>query len=561
MSHLPLLSVVNFLPLAGALFILVIRGDRETRARGARATALAATIANLAVAIFIWSRFDGSTASFQFVEQAAWLGNGISYRVGIDGISLLFVVLTAVLMPFCILASWKSITERVPEYMIAFLLLETMMIGVFTSLNLVLFYVFFEGGLVPMFLIIGIWGGNRRVYASFKFFLYTLLGSLLMLLAILSIYVQTGTSDIDVLIRTAHFSVAMQTWLWLAFFASFAVKMPMWPVHTWLPDAHVEAPTAGSVILAGILLKMGGYGFLRFSLPMLPNASEAFAPLVFVLSVVAVIYTSLVALAQEDMKKLIAYSSVAHMGFVTMGIFSLTQQGIDGGIFQMLSHGIISGALFLCVGVVYDRMHTREIGAYGGLVERMPVYAACFMVFTLANMGLPGTSGFIGEFLTMLGTFQVNTWVVIFAATGTILSAGYMLWLYGRIIFGALVKPALLAIQDLSVREIAIFAPLVALTIAFGVYPKPIFDVTSVSVANLVEQHKLAMRYGSQEKVAREDAEARRSTPRLRVRTVSKNGAPEARNNSSGSYLVLANLRASASPRAILPLQLSGGGQ
>jgi NADH-quinone oxidoreductase subunit M len=370
--------------------------------------------------------------------------------------------------------------------------------------------------------------------------------------------VQTGTSDIDVLIHTAHFSVAMQTWLWLAFFASFAVKMPMWPVHTWLPDAHVEAPTAGSVILAGILLKMGGYGFLRISLPMLPNASEAFAPLVFVLSVVAVIYTSLVALAQEDMKKLIAYSSVAHMGLVTMGIFSLTQQGIDGGIFQMLSHGIISGALFLCVGVVYDRMHTREIGAYGGLVERMPVYAVCFMVFTLANMGLPGTSGFIGEFLTMLGTFQVNTWVVIFAATGTILSAGYMLWLYGRIIFGALVKPALMVIQDLSAREIAIFAPLVALTIAFGVYPKPIFDVTSVSVANLVEQHKLAMRYGSQEKVARGDAEARR---RLRVRTVSKNGAPEARNNSSGSYLVLANLRASASSRAILPLQLSGGRQ
>jgi len=493
MSHLPLLSVVNFLPLAGALFILATRGARETQARRARATALATTVANLAVAIFIWSRFDGSTASFQFVEQAAWLGNGISYRVGVDGISLLFVVLTAGLMPFCVLASWKSVTERVPEYMIAFLLLETMMIGVFTSLNLVLFYVFFEGGLVPMFLIIGIWGGNRRVYASFKFFLYTLLGSLLMLLAILSIYLQTGTSDIDVLIRTAHFSVAMQTWLWFAFFASFAVKMPMWPVHTWLPDAHVEAPTAGSVILAGILLKMGGYGFLRFSLPMLPNASEAFAPLVFVLSVVAVIYTSLVALAQEDMKKLIAYSSVAHMGLVTMGIFSLTQQGIDGGIFQMLSHGIISGALFLCVGVVYDRMHTREIGAYGGLVERMPLYAVCFMVFTLANMGLPGTSGFIGEFLTMLGTFQVNTWVVIFAATGTILSAGYMLWLYGRIIFGALVKPALLAIQDLSVREIAILAPLVALTIAFGVYPKPIFDVTSVSVANLVAQHKLAM--------------------------------------------------------------------
>ncbi|MGH6877305.1 MAG: NADH-quinone oxidoreductase subunit M, partial [Rhizomicrobium sp.] len=409
MSHVPLLSIANFLPLVGALFILVARGSTESMARTARALALATTIADLVVALIVWARFDGSTSAFQFVEQTAWLGNGIAYRVGVDGISMLFVVLTAGLMPFCILASWKSVTERVPEYMIAFLLLETMMIGVFTSLNLVLFYVFFEGGLIPMFLIIGIWGGKRRVYASFKFFLYTLLGSLLMLLAILSIYLQTGTTDIETLLHTAHFSVPMQTWLWLAFFASFAVKMPMWPVHTWLPDAHVEAPTAGSVILAGILLKMGGYGFLRFSLPMLPNASEMFAPLIFALSVVAVIYTSLVALVQQDMKKLIAYSSVAHMGLVTMGIFSLTQQGIDGGIFQMLSHGIVSGALFLCVGVVYDRMHTREIAAYAGLVERMPVYAACFMVFALANMGLPGTSGFVGEFLTMLGTFQVNT--------------------------------------------------------------------------------------------------------------------------------------------------------
>ena len=492
MSHLPLLSIVNFLPLAGALVILAIRGDTETWARNARAIALVTTAVNLIVALVIWARFDGSTAAFQFVEQAAWLGRGITYRVGVDGISILFVVLTAGLMPFCILASWK-LGERVPEYMIAFLLLETMMIGVFTSLNLVLFYVFFEGGLVPMFLIIGIWGGKRRVYASFKFFLYTLLGSLLMLLAILSMYLQTGTTDIEVLLRTAHFSPAMQTWLWLAFFASFAVKMPMWPVHTWLPDAHVEAPTAGSVILAAILLKMGGYGFLRFSLPMLPNASLTFAPLVFALSVVAVIYTSLVALAQEDMKKLIAYSSVAHMGLVTMGIFSLTQQGIDGGIFQMLSHGIISGALFLCVGVVYDRMHTREIAAYGGLVERMPVYAACFMVFTLANMGLPGTSGFIGEFLTMLGTFQVNTWVVIFAATGVILSAAYMLYLYGRVIFGALVKPALMTIQDLSAREIAILTPLVAFTIILGVDPKIVFNATSASVAHLVAQEKNAL--------------------------------------------------------------------
>ncbi|HEY2446964.1 MAG TPA: NADH-quinone oxidoreductase subunit M, partial [Rhizomicrobium sp.] len=426
---------------------------------------------------------------------------------------------------------------------------------------LVLFYVFFEGGLVPMFLIIGIWGGTRRVYASFKFFLYTLLGSLLMLLAILSMYIETGTTDIDVLLRTAHFSVAMQTWLWLAFFASFAVKMPMWPVHTWLPDAHVEAPTAGSVILAGILLKMGGYGFLRFSVPMLPNASESFAPFIFALSVIAVIYTSLVALAQEDMKKLIAYSSVAHMGLVTMGIFSLTQQGIDGGIFQMLSHGIISGALFLCVGVVYDRMHTRQIAAYGGLVERMPLYAACFMVFTLANMGLPGTTGFIGEFLTMLGTFQVNTWVVIFAATGVILSAAYMLWLYGRIMFGALVKPALMTIGDLSAREIAILAPLVALTIAFGVYPKPIFDVTSVSVANLVAQHRLAMQYRPQEWMARGDAETRRKTPELRIRTVVESGGPTTLSNSFANNLVPANFRVSASPRANLRVQHSGATQ
>jgi NADH-quinone oxidoreductase subunit M len=493
MSHVPLLSIANFLPLLGALFIPFVRGNKESLAQTARVVALATTVANLIVALIIWARFDATTSAFQFVEEAAWLGNGITYRVGVDGISMLFVVLTAGLMPFCILASWKSVKERVPEYMIAFLLLETMMIGVFTSLNLVLFYVFFEGGLVPMFLIIGIWGGQRRVYASFKFFLYTLLGSLLMLLAILSMYFQTGTTDIETLIRTAHFSPAMQTWLWLAFFASFAVKMPMWPVHTWLPDAHVEAPTAGSVILAGILLKMGGYGFLRFSLPMLPNASEMFAPMIFVLSVVAVIYTSLVALAQEDMKKLIAYSSVAHMGLVTMGIFSLTQQGIDGSIFQMLSHGIVSGALFLCVGVVYDRLHTREISAYGGLVERMPVYAVCFMVFALANMGLPGTSGFVGEFLTMLGAFQVNTWVVIFAATGLILSAAYMLYLYGRVMFGALVKPALKVMQDLSAREIAILAPLVAFTIILGVYPRIITDVTSVSVANLVAQHRTAM--------------------------------------------------------------------
>ncbi|CAN7665029.1 NADH-quinone oxidoreductase subunit M [Mesorhizobium amorphae] len=485
MTAVPILSLVTFLPLVGVLLILFINDDSENARRNIRAIALWTTSITFIVSLFIWTGFDNSQAGFQFVEKFAWLDSGISYHLGVDGISMLFVILTTFLMPLCILASWESIEKRVKAYMIAFLLLETLMIGVFCALDIVLFYVFFEAGLIPMFIIIGVWGGKRRVYASFKFFLYTLAGSVLMLLAIMAMFFQSGTTDIPTLL-THNFPASMQTWLWLAFFASFAVKMPMWPVHTWLPDAHVEAPTAGSVILAAILLKMGGYGFLRFSLPMFPLASEMFAPLVFTLSVVAIIYTSLVALMQEDMKKLIAYSSVAHMGFVTMGIFAMNQEGVQGAIFQMLSHGLVSGALFLCVGVIYDRMHTRDIDAYGGLVNNMPKYATVFMVFTMANVGLPGTSGFVGEFLTMLGVFRVNTWVAFFAATGVVLSAAYALWLYRRVIFGALTKESLKGLLDLSPREKAIIYPLVVLVIFFGVYPAPVFDATAESVKALV---------------------------------------------------------------------------
>ncbi|MGE3831215.1 MAG: NADH-quinone oxidoreductase subunit M [Parvibaculaceae bacterium] len=485
MTGWPILSVVTFLPLVGAAFILVIRGEDEVALRNMRWAALWTTIVTFALSLLIWIYFDPRNPDFQFVEKHDWLAGLATYHMGVDGISMLFVILTTFLMPICILASW-GVTKRVREYMVAFLVLETLMIGVFCALDLVLFYLFFEGGLIPMFLIIGIWGGVRRVYASFKFFLYTLLGSVLMLLAIIAMYWHSGTTDIAVLLKSADFPAAMQTWLWLAFFASFAVKMPMWPVHTWLPDAHVEAPTAGSVILAAILLKMGGYGFLRFSVPMFPTASEQFAPLVFALSVVAIIYTSLVALMQEDMKKLIAYSSVAHMGFVTMGIFTMTRQGIDGALFQMISHGLVSGALFLCVGVVYDRMHTREIAAYGGLVNRMPLYAFTFMVFTMANVGLPGTSGFIGEFLTLLGAFGTNTWVAFFATSGVILSACYALWLYRKVVFGELEKPSLKYITDMTPREAVALVPLILLTIFFGVYPSPILDIFGASVEGLM---------------------------------------------------------------------------
>jgi NADH-quinone oxidoreductase subunit M len=487
----PILSTVTFLPLFGAFLIGALRGRDDSAFRNARFIALWATLVVFAVTLMLWRDFDPSSAQFQFVEQRAWLGIS-HFHMGVDGISLPFVLLTAFLMPLCIVASWASITQRVKEYMIAFLVLETLMLGVFTSLDLMLFYLFFEGGLIPMFLIIGVWGGPRRVYASFKFFLYTLAGSLLMLLAIMAIYWQAGSTDIPVLL-TYGFPPSMQVWLWFAFLASFAVKLPMWPMHTWLPDAHVEAPTAGSVILAGILLKMGGYGFLRFSIPMFPLASEAYAPLIFVLSVVAIIYTSLVALAQEDVKKLIAYSSVAHMGFVTIGVFTLTIQGLQGGVFQMLSHGIVSAALFLCVGVIYDRMHTREITAYGGLADRMPLYAFCFMVFTLANVGLPGTSGFIGEFLSLLGAFRINTWVAVLATFGIILSAAYALYLYGRLIFGKLEKGSLRLIQDLTWREVVVMTPLVALTILFGVYPAPILEASAVSLDALMKNYQAAL--------------------------------------------------------------------
>ncbi len=491
MTSWPILSVVTFLPLLGALFIAFLNED-EDGVQNARWVALWTTLITFAVSLILLWRFDPSSADFQFVEKRPWLGGAITYAMGVDGISLPFVILTTALLPICIVASWTAIQRRVREYMIAFLVLETLMVGTFCALDLVLFYLFFEGGLIPMFLIIGVWGGPRRVYASFKFFLYTFLGSVLMLLAIMAMYWSAGTTDIPTLLHHA-FPRNLQTWAWFAFLASFAVKMPMWPVHTWLPDAHVEAPTAGSVILAAILLKMGGYGFLRFSVPMFPEASHDLAPLIYALSVVAIVYTSLVALVQEDMKKLIAYSSVAHMGFVTMGIFAMTAQGVAGGIFQMISHGIVSAALFLCVGVVYDRMHTREIAAYGGLANRMPVYAFAFMLFTMANVGLPGTSGFVGEFLSLIGTFRVNTWVATLATLGTILSAGYALWLYRKIIFGRLEKPSLFNIRDMGWREAVVFAPLIILTIVLGVYPKPVLDLSAASVAQLMDNYQHAL--------------------------------------------------------------------
>ena len=498
MAQFPILSLITFLPLVGAFAILVIRGDARVVARNARATALWVSLIVFALSLLLWIEFDRGTAAFQFVEKAAWIPSfGVSYHMGVDGISVFFVLLSTFLTPICVLASWDAVRDRVREYMIAFLVLETLMVGMFCALDFVLFYVFFEGVLIPMFLIIGVWGGPRRVYAAFKFFLFTLTGSVLMLIAILVIFWEADTTDITRLLRAA-LDPDLQLWLWLAFFASFAVKVPMWPVHTWLPDAHVEAPTAGSVILAGVLLKMGAYGFLRFSVPMLPLATDFFTPMIYALSLVAIIYTSLVALAQEDMKKLIAYSSVAHMGFVTIGIFTLTHQGVQGAVAQMLSHGFVSAALFLCVGVVYDRVHSRDIASYGGLVERMPRYAVVFMVFMLASVGLPGTSGFVGEFLVLVGAFQVNTWVALLATTGIVLGAAYMLYLYRRVILGRLEKEHLKSILDLNAREILVFAPLVAATIWMGVWPAPFLDVMEVSVANLVEQHRAALEAAGQ---------------------------------------------------------------
>ena len=498
-----LLSIITFLPAIAALILaLFLRGTDEAAQRNAKMLALIATTATFVISLVLLAQFDPANTGFQFVEDRPWIA-GLNYKMGVDGISILFVMLTTFLMPITILSCW-GVSTRVKEYMIAFLMLETLMLGVFCALDLVLFYLFFEAGLIPMFLIIGIWGGALRIYAAFKFFLYTFLGSVLMLVAMIAMYFAAGTTDIPTLMAFDFSSEpiavlgltitgGLQTLLFLAFFASFAVKMPMWPVHTWLPDAHVQAPTAGSVVLAVILLKMGGYGFLRFSLPMFPVGSDVMTPAVFWMSAIAIVYTSLVALAQSDMKKLIAYSSVAHMGYVTIGIFAANQQGVDGAIFQMLSHGFISGALFLCVGVIYDRMHTREIDAYGGLVNRMPAYALVFLFFTMANVGLPGTSGFVGEFLVLIGIFQVNTWVAAVATSGVILSAAYALWLYRRVALGALVKEGLATITDMSRRERAIFAPLIVMTLLLGVYPALVTDIIGPSVAQLVADYNAAL--------------------------------------------------------------------
>ena len=487
--NFPILSFIIFFPLIGALFILFIKNNPENNNLNARYVAIFTSFTNFALTIYLWFLFDNLSSDFQFVENREWLRGYVNFKLGIDGISIFFVLLTALIIPICVLSVISSIKSRLKEFLVTLLVLETLMIGVFCSLDLVIFYLFFEGGLIPMFLIIGIWGGPKRVYSAFKFFLFTLLGSVLMLVAIISIYWIAGTTDV-IRLLDGRIPQEFQYLLWLAFFSSFAVKLPMWPVHTWLPDAHVEAPTAGSVILAAILLKMAGYGFIRFSLGLFPVASDYFTPLIFVLSIIAIIYTSLVALMQDDMKKLIAYSSVAHMGFVTIGIFSLTKQGLEGSIIQMMSHGLISAALFLCVGVVYDRHHSRMISSYGGLVNIMPKYALVFMIFTLAALGLPGTSGFVGEFLVLAGVLQKNILVAVLASFGVILVAAYMLWLYRRVIFGKITNPEIKEITDLNKAEIYIFASLVFLILFFGVYPKPLFNTIDISISNLINNYQ-----------------------------------------------------------------------
>ncbi|MFN7176899.1 MAG: NADH-quinone oxidoreductase subunit M [Thermaurantiacus sp.] len=486
-----MLSAMILLPLVAAMVLLLLPGDEAARATRARWIALGTTLALFVGGLLLWSRFDTSTAAFQFTERAEVFGGVFSWHLGIDGISLVLILLSVFLMPLCILASWASIKARVPEYMAAFLAMESLMIGVFSALDIFLFYIFFEGGLIPMYLIIGIWGGARRIYASYKFFLFTLLGSILMLLAMLWMAQDAGTTDIPVLM--AHdFAPQVQTWLWLAFFASFAVKMPMWPVHTWLPDAHVEAPTAGSMILAGVLLKMGGYGFIRFSLPMFPQASVDLMWLVFALSVVAMIYTSLVALAQQDMKKLIAYSSVAHMAFVTAGLFAFNTQGIEGAMVVMLSHGIVSAALFYCVGVIYDRMHTRDIDRYGGVASNMPRYAVFFMLFTMASVALPGTSGFVGEFLTLAGMFRTSTWLALLMTTGVVLGATYMLWLYARVAFGDIRSDDVRAMPDVHPREVAVLAPMALVVLWIGIAPGMVMEPLRAPVASLIARLETA---------------------------------------------------------------------
>jgi len=492
--NFPILSAIIFIPLIGALFILVTAGEQKTVVKRSRYVAIFSSLANFFLSIFLWYSFDASTSEFQFVEERNWMEGFINFQLGIDGISILFILLTTFIAPICIFSGIHSIKFKIKEFLIAILVMETLMLGVFCSLDLVIFYLFFEGGLIPMFLIIGIWGGPKRVYSAFKFFLFTLLGSVLMLIAIISIYWITGTTDVIKLLDI-RIPQEYQYLLWLAFFSSFAVKLPMWPFHTWLPDAHVEAPTAGSVILAAILLKMAGYGFIRFSLGLFPVASDYFTPLIFTLSVIAIIYTSLVALMQDDMKKLIAYSSVAHMGFVTIGIFSLTKQGLEGSIIQMMSHGLISAALFLCVGVVYDRLHSRMISSYGGLVNIMPKYAFVFMIFVLAALGLPGTSGFVGEFLVLVGAFQINIFVAVLASLGVILAAAYMLWLYKRVIFGKIASSEIKEMADLNKTEIYIFASLVFLTIFFGIYPEPLFNTIDISVSNLIDNYKTDLNF------------------------------------------------------------------